>query len=123
MHQGGFVATRQQLLVAGARGCLHDHYVYHWSYHEIETADTELYFRCKFMKVIPISAADATLAASLENGGQRQARKQMEHGHGVLQNFLVHHMPNKYVKEGTIMDKFFMTDDMLIRWLDECEAT
>jgi hypothetical protein len=107
VHQAGFLATRKQLQQALASGCLHGKYEYHWSYHSIEAADTELYFRCGFMKVIPLSprvGADGTVTASLKP-------------------FALHHLPNKYVKEGvTLVDKFHLTADALLQWLSICHA-
>ena len=54
VHQGGFLATRSQIQRALARGCLTSTYTPHWAYHEIETADTQLYYQCELMKVVPL---------------------------------------------------------------------
>lgn len=106
------MATRQQLLESLSSRCLHDHYVHHWSYHEIETADTELYFRCGLMKVIPLSPG---FLASQSNSSAAAPV--------VLDPFLIHHLPDKYVKEGTFHDKFHLTADLLLRWLSQCAAS
>ncbi len=154
VHQGGFVSTRVQLAAALAQGCLHDHYAFHWSYHEIETADTELYFRCNLMKVTPVSISSTapeamqsmSTSAIDRSGAQRSTTGSCSTGASctdstanssqpvnapharasvqtsVLSRFLVHHMPDKYVKEGTAsVDKFFLTDDMLSAWLSRCD--
>ena len=49
------MATRVQLETAAAAGCLTRVYeVSHWFYGRIETADSQLYFQCGFMKVVPL---------------------------------------------------------------------
>ncbi len=108
IHQAGFVATRKQLQHALARECLPDRYSYHWSYHEIEAADSQLYFDCGFMKVVPLEPTFT--AAGISDGGVS------------LQAFLLHHAPNKYVQEGVhVVDKFYLTAALLERWLSMCD--
>ena len=92
--------------------------MYHWSYHSIETADTELYFRCGLMKAIPLTPLHTTASA-----GRPDRSEHVEHGDVTLAPFLIHHMPNKYVKEGTqLVDKFHLTADMLLHWLSMCQT-
>jgi hypothetical protein len=61
VHQAGFVATRLQLEAATASGCLTIAYWPHWAYHQIEAADTQLYFQCGLMKVMPLEVTPAAL--------------------------------------------------------------
>lgn len=61
VHQAGFVATQQQLAAAQASGCLTLLYSPHWAYHEIEAADTQLYFQCGLMKVVPLQVGGGGL--------------------------------------------------------------
>ncbi len=55
VHQGGFLATRAQLAAAASSGCLPAAYhPGHWFYGPIESADSQLYYECGFMKVVPL---------------------------------------------------------------------
>ncbi len=64
VHQAGFMATRVQLETAAAAGCLTRVYeVPHWFYPRIETADSQLYFQCGFMKVVPLEVRSVVLQA------------------------------------------------------------
>lgn len=70
-----------------------------------------MYFRCGFMKVIPLHGD--RVPNDLEAGHTKPVFS--------LKPFCIHHMPNKYVKEGvTLIDKFHLTVDGLLRWLDVC---
>jgi hypothetical protein len=55
VHQGGFLATRAQLATVATRSCLRPAYhPGHWFYGTIESVDSQLYFECGFMKVVPL---------------------------------------------------------------------
>lgn len=132
MHQGGFLATQRQLQTALASGCLAREYHYHWSYGPIETADTELYFRCGLMKVMPLETGTHLCAPLCEAASPPCCVgplcimlcfiADVDTGVTTLAPYLIHHLPDKYVREGTEQHKFHITAQLLLRWLGGCQV-
>jgi hypothetical protein len=121
MHQGGFVATNAQLMRAIDLNCLPqslDTSGKHWAFGDMEAADSQLYYQCGFMKVVPIGSASGA------SGAQAAVVLRL----ALAEEATIHHTPDKYVSQRGIRYtnpnaySFPLTWDGLLRWTQMCDS-